>query len=83
MATIAPAAATAALTLHDLERAASDVIRLIKQVPEARGDTKLALIGGLALWHYLPEGRTTGVSVLFSSQLPTPSAPAIKKTSWV
>ncbi|RYP85615.1 hypothetical protein DL769_000956 [Monosporascus sp. CRB-8-3] len=45
-------------TFRELECAASDVIRIIKRMPDL-GNVKLAIIGGLALWHYLPRGRTT------------------------
>ncbi|RYP78405.1 hypothetical protein DL771_000590 [Monosporascus sp. 5C6A] len=44
-------------TFRELECAASDVIRTVKRMPDL-GNVKLAIIGGLALWHYLP-GRTT------------------------
>ncbi|RYO93987.1 hypothetical protein DL762_000735 [Monosporascus cannonballus] len=47
-----------ATTFRELECAASDVIRTVKRMPDL-GNVKLAIIGGLALWHYLPRGRTT------------------------
>ncbi|RYP20451.1 hypothetical protein DL767_009454 [Monosporascus sp. MG133] len=47
-----------AATFCELECAASDVIRTVKRMPDL-GNVKLAIIGGLALWHYLPRGRTT------------------------
>ena len=52
-------------TFGELEHAAAEVIRHLKQVPGSRGDTRLAIIGGLALWHYLPDGRMTDVSLCF------------------
>ncbi|RYP93022.1 hypothetical protein DL770_000896 [Monosporascus sp. CRB-9-2] len=47
-----------AATFRELECAASDVIRTVRRMPDL-GNVKLAIIGGLALWHYLPRGRTT------------------------
>ncbi|RYP55389.1 hypothetical protein DL768_000144 [Monosporascus sp. mg162] len=47
-----------AATFRELECAASDVIRTVKRIPDL-GNVKLAIIGGLALWHYLPRGRAT------------------------
>ncbi|KAI0530039.1 hypothetical protein GGR58DRAFT_269262 [Xylaria digitata] len=44
--------------LKELEDAVCDVIQIIKQIPELTG-TKLAVVGGLALWHYLPDYRPT------------------------
>jgi hypothetical protein len=52
-------------TLKELESVARSVIEVVKQIPEARS-AKLAVIGGLALWHYLPEGRPTDVRALSS-----------------
>lgn len=48
---------------HELERAASDVIQNVKQIQELR-HARLSVIGGLALWHYLPEYRSTDVRKL-------------------
>ncbi|KAI1502806.1 hypothetical protein F5X99DRAFT_143515 [Biscogniauxia marginata] len=42
----------------ELECAACDVIQIIKQIPELEY-TRLSVIGGLALWHYLPDYRPT------------------------
>ncbi|KAI0386615.1 hypothetical protein F5Y04DRAFT_288540 [Hypomontagnella monticulosa] len=44
--------------LQELERAACDVIQNVKQIQELR-HARLSVIGGLALWHYLPEYRST------------------------
>ncbi|KAI1639603.1 hypothetical protein F4809DRAFT_638409 [Biscogniauxia mediterranea] len=43
---------------RELECAACDVIQIIKQIPEL-AHTRLSVIGGLALWHYLPNYRPT------------------------
>ncbi|KAF4627030.1 hypothetical protein G7Y89_g11129 [Cudoniella acicularis] len=45
-------------TLTELETAASDVIQILKTVPEF-ASARVAVIGGLALWKYMPRGRTT------------------------
>ncbi|KAI1332867.1 hypothetical protein F5Y16DRAFT_418805 [Xylariaceae sp. FL0255] len=45
-------------TLAELERAAQDVIMIMKNVPELASQ-KVAVIGGLALWKYMPKGRST------------------------
>ncbi|KAI0005638.1 hypothetical protein F4779DRAFT_633444 [Xylariaceae sp. FL0662B] len=42
----------------ELEFAACDVVQIVKQVPELR-HCRLAVIGGLALQHYLPDYRPT------------------------
>ena len=63
------------LTLRDLELIAVEVLRLIKKVPEAQGEAKIAVIGGLALWHYLPHGRPTDVSFSFALLSCTPPPP--------
>ena len=47
-------------TISDLDAAASDVIQILKGIPEF-ALCKVAVIGGLALWKYLPRGRTTEV----------------------
>lgn len=47
-------------TQAELERAASDVIRYMKTLPEL-ADSRVAVFGGLALWKYIPDGRTTDV----------------------
>ncbi|KAI0420670.1 hypothetical protein F5X98DRAFT_382678 [Xylaria grammica] len=43
---------------RELEGAVCDVIQIIKQIPEL-ADLRLAVVGGLALWHYLPDHRPT------------------------
>ncbi|KAI0595918.1 hypothetical protein F4775DRAFT_341126 [Biscogniauxia sp. FL1348] len=43
---------------NELECAACDVIQIIKQIPELE-HTRLLVIGGLALWHYLADYRST------------------------
>ncbi|KAI1344776.1 hypothetical protein F5Y15DRAFT_421903 [Xylariaceae sp. FL0016] len=45
---------------QELEHAACNVIQMIKQIPEL-WHTRLAVIGGLALWHYHPEYRPADV----------------------
>jgi hypothetical protein len=47
-------------SLSELESAARDVISLMKTIPEL-ADREIAVIGGMALWKYLPRGRTTEV----------------------
>ena len=47
-------------TRLQLERAAADVISILKGISEY-SNAKIAVIGGLALWKYLPSGRTTEV----------------------
>ncbi|KAG6068600.1 hypothetical protein E4U32_000103 [Claviceps aff. humidiphila group G2b] len=46
-----------------LHQTAADVIAILKTIPEFR-DSKIAVIGGLALWKYLSKGRTTEVSTI-------------------
>ncbi|KAK1729322.1 uncharacterized protein BDZ83DRAFT_50569 [Colletotrichum acutatum] len=41
-----------------LENAASEVISILKGIPEF-SHARVAVIGGLALWKYVPTGRTT------------------------
>ncbi|KAI1380862.1 hypothetical protein F4677DRAFT_404899 [Hypoxylon crocopeplum] len=43
---------------QELENAACDVIQNVKEIQELR-HARLSVIGGLALWHYLPEYRST------------------------
>ncbi|KAI3326046.1 hypothetical protein HD806DRAFT_431858 [Xylariaceae sp. AK1471] len=50
--------------LHELEDAACNVIQIIKQIPDFE-DSRLAVIGGLALWHYLHYYRPTNVRLDF------------------
>ncbi|EAS30187.1 uncharacterized protein CIMG_08933 [Coccidioides immitis RS] len=49
---------TALPTLKELEETARAAIDALKQYPEF-GSAKLAIIGGTALWKYIPSGRTT------------------------
>jgi hypothetical protein len=44
----------------ELEDAVCEIIDIMQQKPELV-DTKLLVIGGLALWHYLPNRRPTNV----------------------
>ncbi|KAL9098448.1 MAG: hypothetical protein Q9163_005892 [Psora crenata] len=41
-----------------LETAAADVIRILKGISEC-SNARIAIIGGLAVWRYIPTGRTT------------------------
>ncbi|KAF2968901.1 hypothetical protein GQX73_g4678 [Xylaria multiplex] len=45
-------------SLSDLQSAATDVIRILKGLPQF-AEQKIAVIGGMALWMYLPRGRST------------------------
>jgi hypothetical protein len=47
-------------TLAELNRAASEVIIILKGIPDY-SNAKVAVIGGLALWNYVQNGRTTEV----------------------
>lgn len=49
--------------LKELENAVCDVIQIIKQIPEL-ADTRLSVVGGLALCHYLPAHRPTKVRLV-------------------
>ena len=51
---------TALPTLKELEETARAAIDALKQYTEF-GSAKLAIIGGTALWKYIPSGRTTEV----------------------
>ncbi|KAJ8116568.1 hypothetical protein ONZ43_g4415 [Nemania bipapillata] len=44
--------------LKDLEDAVCNIVQIIKQIPELK-TLRLAVIGDLALWHYLPNHRQT------------------------
>ncbi|KAI1159237.1 hypothetical protein F5B18DRAFT_655823 [Nemania serpens] len=55
--------------LKELEYAVCDVIQIVKQIPEL-AESRLAVIGGLALWHYLPGHRPTDI-INFITNLPT------------
>ena len=44
-----------------LETAAAGVIRILKGIGEY-SNARIAIIGGLALWRYIPTGRTTEVN---------------------
>lgn len=48
------------VSLDELETAAADVIRILKGISEY-SNARVAIIGGLALWRYIPTGRTTEV----------------------
>jgi len=47
-------------SLAELNSAASEVIIILKGIPEY-ANARVAVIGGLALWNYLQNGRTTEV----------------------
>ena len=47
-------------TLAELNRAASEVITILKGITDY-SNAKIAVIGGLALWNYVQNGRTTEV----------------------
>lgn len=49
-------------TQSELEAAASFVIQALKGMPEF-ASCEVAIIGGLALWKYVPKGRTTEVGL--------------------
>ncbi|OTA70263.1 hypothetical protein K449DRAFT_380304 [Hypoxylon sp. EC38] len=61
---------------QELERAACDVIENVKHIQDLR-HTRLSVIGGLALWHYLPEYRSTD-NVNFITNIST-SPSSLKK----
>ncbi|OTB09107.1 hypothetical protein M426DRAFT_18491 [Hypoxylon sp. CI-4A] len=61
---------------HELEGVACDVIHHVKQMRDLQ-NAKLSVIGGLALWHYLPEYRTTD-NINFITNLST-SPSSLKK----
>ncbi|KAI1418678.1 hypothetical protein F5Y13DRAFT_196449 [Hypoxylon sp. FL1857] len=61
---------------QELERAACDVIHNVKQIQDLR-HARLSVIGGLALWHYLPEYRSTD-NVNFITNIST-SPSSLKK----
>jgi hypothetical protein len=52
---------SAANTLSEFKAAAKTVLQCLKGLPQ-QADVKIALIGGLALWNYLPQYRSTTVS---------------------
>ncbi|KAI1306203.1 hypothetical protein F5Y03DRAFT_406214 [Xylaria venustula] len=54
---------------QELEDAICNVIQIIKQIPEL-ADTRLAVVGDLALWHHLPTPRETNAVDLVTN-LPT------------
>lgn len=51
---------------EELEGVAWEVIANLKGIPDF-ADARFAIIGGLAVWKYIPRGRTTDV---FSSTIP-------------
>jgi len=59
---------------NQLETVAADVIRILRGISEY-SNTRIAVIGGLALWKYIPTGRTTEVfgSHILSGR--TPNSP--------
>ncbi|KAI2473250.1 hypothetical protein F4781DRAFT_427663 [Annulohypoxylon bovei var. microspora] len=61
---------------QELERAACDVIQNVKEIQDLR-HARLSVIGGLALWHYLPEYRSTD-NVNFITNIST-SPSSLKK----
>ena len=64
--------ATPASGLAALEGAATNVIQIMKGVPEFSED-QIAVIGGMAIMKYLPGYRTTKVSLVSDLRLPKPS----------
>ncbi|KAI0426577.1 hypothetical protein F5Y09DRAFT_334024 [Xylaria sp. FL1042] len=59
----------------ELENAVCNVIQIIKQIPEL-ADTKLAVVGDLALWRYLPAYRSTNsIDIITNS-------PAVNFLKW-
>lgn len=59
-------------TLKELEKVAAEVIRYLKDINEY-SEGSIAVIGGLAVWKHLPDGRKTKVfdSHILSGQTPT------------
>lgn len=50
------------LSLPELEAVATEVLTFLKSI--AKYDSfKVAIIGGMAVWKYLPSGRTTKVKI--------------------
>jgi hypothetical protein len=47
-------------TFEELEETASALIACLKTIPDY-ADTRIAIIGGMALWRYIPNGRGTKV----------------------
>ncbi|KAI0878059.1 hypothetical protein GGS24DRAFT_29791 [Hypoxylon argillaceum] len=54
----------------ELEDAACNVIQIVKQIPELTA-SRLAVVGDLALWHYLPNHRATD-EINFITDTPAP-----------
>ncbi|KAI1350655.1 hypothetical protein F5Y01DRAFT_315513 [Xylaria sp. FL0043] len=53
--------------IRECENAVCNVIQIIKQIPELV-DTRLAVVGDLALWRYLPDNRVaTSIDVVTNS----------------
>ncbi|GAB1312204.1 hypothetical protein MFIFM68171_02414 [Madurella fahalii] len=46
------------VTLAQLEQAAADVVNIMKSITEY-SEASIAVIGGLAVWKYIQDGRTT------------------------
>lgn len=57
---MSPAEGNRPRTRQELSEAAAEIIAILKGLPQCL-DAKIAVIGGLALWTYLPSGRTTQV----------------------
>ena len=57
-------------TFNDLEHTAMAVLEILKTVPEL-AHTKVAIIGGLALWKYLRGYRATQVILIFRCKILT------------
>jgi len=55
--------------LADLERSSLAVLNIFKTIPELQ-TAKVAIIGGMAIWKYLPHYRTTQVCNLRSTRPP-------------
>ncbi|KAI1852551.1 hypothetical protein JX265_013010 [Neoarthrinium moseri] len=59
----------AAPTFRELEETAALTIRMIKHIP-GLGHTKVAIIGGLAVWNYLPtQRRTDNIDLLIDASV--------------
>lgn len=54
---------------QELEAAAADVIKILKGIDEFK-EASIAVIGGLALWKYIPYGRTTEVCAAQLESIP-------------
>lgn len=52
-------------SLAEVQDAARDVIRIMKTVPSL-SRAQIAVIGGMAVWNYIPKGRSTEVRCLMT-----------------